>query len=142
MNRRESSPPVVSPDLGKFHDKNRVATGCRTALLDIWLIIGSFGMALLGVVTLSLIASAMGKDPEQYRSTSNLVRFTIDHRGWFVALCVAPALLGLITLRGHFKPRVAWSLRAIGTLLLGAMMLLIFMAFLALVQPLYQYQPL
>jgi hypothetical protein len=138
----DSSAADSLPDLGKFKDKERFKRGCRTVLLDIWLIVGSIGMALLGVVSLSLIASAMGKDPERYRDVSQIVRLTIDHRVWFVALGAFPALFGLVAIQPKVSTRCAWILRTIGTLCLAAMMFLILAAFLALITPLYQYQPL
>jgi hypothetical protein len=138
----DSSVPESLPDLGEFKDKERIKRGCRTALLDIWLIIGSIGMALLGVVSLSLIASAMGKDPERYSDVSRIVRLTIDNRGWFVGLSIFPAVLGLVAIQSRVSIKGAWILRTVGTLCLAAMMFLVFAAFLALITPLYQYQPL
>lgn len=129
------------PNLGQFADKKRVQRGCWAGLTNLWLIIGSLGMALLGVVTLSLISSAMSKDPERYRDISSVVRTTLDHRGWFTALSVIPAVIGLAAIHPRMSVRTAWILRAIGTLFLAAMISLVVMAFFALVSPLYQYQP-
>jgi hypothetical protein len=73
---------------------------------------------------------------------SRIVRLTIDNRGWFVGLSIFPAVLGLVAIQSRVSIKGAWILRTVGTLCLAAMMFLVFAAFLALITPLYQYQPL
>jgi hypothetical protein len=99
-------------------------------------------MCVLGLFILMLIKAAMIKDPDQYRDISLLAAWWLDHFSLWIIACLPPVGMGFALCIMRPSPRVTWFTIIFATLWLAALMAMIVLCFLALLSPLYQYQPL
>ena len=124
-------------DLGRFPRRTTRSTSIKGLILTS----SSVLVGVLGLIALGFIADAMAKDPDQYKDLPGIVDVAMAHRRLWSASCMVPLGLGVILCVMQPRPMVARLLAIGGTLWLVAIIVTVFIAFVALLKPIYQYQP-
>jgi hypothetical protein len=118
-------------------------THARLALFTlIFVIISALGVALIGWVTLHLVADNLDKSPDLASRMSAAGRMIVERRAWLAVACLPPLIAAAITLAKRPSAATRWLCFIISELWLLLLLALVLYAFIASLAPLYEYQPL
>lgn len=126
----------LAPDIG------RAARGSVRRLGGALIGFSALAVAISGAVALTIINDNLHKDPSLADKMSSAALAIVRNR-IVVASFTLPALVcGLAMLTRRMSPAAAWLCIACSVMSLLATLALVLYAFLAMVAPLYQYEPL
>jgi hypothetical protein len=107
-----------------------------------WVLIGtSLAIGLVGWIALAKMADALRAEPDHSAAIGEYARWTIAHRGMIPLLTLVPLLAGVMLSISTSRRSAFWGLWTFAIVWQIGLFIMVLVAFVNFLAPLYRYQP-